>query len=211
MHIKALAEQFSVSASYMVIVNFRMAGELDPTKNECKEYPLSEESEENAAILQQQRQREAYGKGVIEKTPIRHPRYNLRSASPSDRLEASVGCVEEGDPMQLPPTTRTHAQSDSIGQNTVSVARELLPQSSPLVDFDSESRKLNDRLPLERDRVRKRSPDPRLTSGHTSQACDSQNLLPLSSSDTAEEQGGDPECRPKKGGRHVHPKRKRPN
>ena len=187
-----------------------MAGKSDPSQNECKEIPLREESEEAARMLQQQRQREAYGtKG---RRPTRQSRYNLRSASPlaTGRLEASIGCTEEEDRSQLQPATRTrtHAQTDSTGQNTVATTRELLPLTSPLVDYDTESQEVVEVLPSEGDRVRKRSPKARLTAGHSSRAYDSQAQLPLSSSDTAEEQGGDHDRdwkyppRAKKGGHH---------
>lgn len=197
-----------------------MAGEPDPIvfQNECNEFPLTEEDDEAAVMRQQLQHREAYGKGVNQRPPIRQQRYKLRSASDPSPPDASVGCAEEGVRKQLSPSTRTHAQADSIGQNTVTAAREL-PLSSPFVDFDSESKQEpSDRLPFERDGVRKRTIEARHVSALTSQASDSSNQLPLSSSETAEEQGdgsksahdGQLQYKPKKGpGGRRSPKRKK--
>ena len=169
-----------------------MAGKPNPVvfQNECNEIPLSEENEEAAEMRQQQRYQDAYRKGVNERLQIGQPRYNLRSASLSttDAPGASVGC-DEGVRKQVPTTRRTQAQSDSIGQNTVTAAREL-PLTVPLVDFDSESKQEpSDRLPSDRDGVRKRPVEARSISSLTSHATGSSNPLPLSSSEVAEEQG----------------------
>ena len=92
----------------------------------------------------------------------------------------------------------------------------LLPElSSPLFDTDSESpqdvRELNDDLP---NRVRKRSPEAQTTKGHTSQARDTSDELPLTSSDNGEEQGSGEDVQhdgPRKSTKRGHlPKTKRP-
>ena len=198
----AQAQAVNVSASYTGSW-LRMAGELDQSQNDYKEFPLREESEEAARRLEQQRHREAYGR---RRPPTSQPRCNLRSGSSSTntRLETSSGCTEEGGRTQHPP---------AIEQNAIVTPREQ-PLSSPHVDYDTESQELNDDLPSEGDRVRKRSPEARLTSGHiiASQVCDDPISFPLSSSDTAEEQGVDHDsdwkCPPRaKKGEHHQGKR----
>ena len=104
-------------------------------------------------------------------------------------------------PMAFPCTTQQNPSSAaSVSGSTdqhkcapkqLPATAALVPElSSPLFGTDSESpqdvRGLNDGLP---NRVRKRSPEAQTTKGHTSQARDTSDELPLTSSDNEEEHG----------------------
>ena len=112
----------------------------------------------------------------------------------------------ERTPQPLPETTRSKPNGGGIEGCTQPQEQEHSPLSCPDVSHDSESPpepemrekcRDTDHLagPSEGNRVRKRSPTvtARSTSGHASQACESSNKLPLSSSENAEEQGEDAE------------------
>ena len=106
-------------------------------------------------------------------------------------------------PVASPSATQQNPSSSAVltsvsGSTEHKCAPKKLPDtaalrpelSSPLFDTDSESpqevRELNYDLP---DRVRKRSPEAQTTKGHTSQARDTSDELPLTSSDNGEEHG----------------------
>lgn len=110
-------------------------------------------------------------------------------------LETCIGAQNTVEPVQ--------ETNQSVGAGIGGGIEVTKPVSCPDVDHDSESvtepegRALhNDTVhptnPLEGNRVRKRSPTitARSTTGHASQASDQ---LPISSSENAEEQGGDAE------------------
>ena len=107
--------------------------------------------------------------------PMAFPSAKQQSPSSAAVLTSASGSTDQHKcaPKQLPATAA------------------LLPElSSPLFGTDSESpqdvRGMNDHLT---NRVRKRSPEAQTTRGHTSQARDTSDELPLTSSDNVEEQG----------------------
>lgn len=178
---------FLASCTEYVAVWCRMAGKAyhnpRPFPSECYEFSLTDHHEDPRL---QPRQQGDYGIRPYDRPLIRraNARYNLRPA-PSNSPAAATGRSE------VPPTT--HAQLDSRGQATTAHEGDL-PLSCSTWDYDSESRQAlaaADQPPLcsEGNTIRKRSLEARTTSGHTSLAFDDSGLLPLTSPDTAEEQG----------------------
>lgn len=150
-----------------------MAGESNP-KPFCGVCPIDPVDKQVAPAAQQRLQQVARGIGAHAR-PVAFPSATQHNPSSAAELASASGSTNQRTcaPKQLPAT-----------------AAPLPELSSSLFDTDSESpqdvRELNDNIP---NRVERRSPEAQTTKGHTSQARDTSGELPLTSSDTEEEQG----------------------
>lgn len=180
-----------------------MASEPDP-KPFLEDYPifhLPVDNEDAAAIRQQQG---AHARALHHRSypdnqstpwqPLSTPAHGHRTDDSMSVCGSAEGTTCEA----LPETCRPGGDGLDAG-----MIASTKPLSCPDVDCDSGSppevwevhNSDCDQLAsrTEENKVR-RSPEARCTSGHTSQACESSDQLPLSSSDTAEEQEEGAHC-----------------
>lgn len=157
----------------MTTAQFRMAEKTNP-KAFGGEFSIIEPPVDNhdTAIQQRLQQDKAHATSVV---PPSAAQYVPSSAplSASDGGATMRQCVGVRLPKELPATASTNTRASIHEQDRVIKGGGQLPE---------DVRELNDHLS---DRVRKRSPDPaeaQTTAGHTSQARDTSDKLPLISS-----------------------------